>query len=218
MNRLYSSSVVAPTQCNSPRANAGFSICSRVHGALSVFSCPDHGMNFVDKNNGLTLRLWLTQLRTLLSRSSKSPLNFAPASSEAMSSDKTRLPLSESGTSPLPPIRRARPSTMAVFPTPGSPIEHRGCSYCVFAEPEWRGGIPSSRPMTGSNLPNRALSVKSKVYFFNAPRWLSSSADLTVWPPLIKTQRLREKLCRFKPCLRAAYIANVGLGVSQLRQ
>ena len=54
-------------------------------------------------------------------RSSNSPRYLAPASSAAMSSDSTRLPFSVSGTSPLT-MRCARPSTMAVLPTPGSPI------------------------------------------------------------------------------------------------
>ena len=42
----------------------------------------------------------------------------------AISKDKTFLPLSESGTSPLT-IRCAKPSTIAVLPTPGSPINSR---------------------------------------------------------------------------------------------
>src|SRR5438105_3803507 len=54
-------------------------------------------------------------------RSSNSPRNFAPAISEPMSSARMRLFFRPSGTSPLT-IRCASPSTIAVLPTPGSPI------------------------------------------------------------------------------------------------
>ena len=59
--------------------------------------------------------------RTALRRSSNSPRYLAPATMELRSSAMTRLPLSPSGTSPSM-IRLANPSTMAVLPTPGSPI------------------------------------------------------------------------------------------------
>ena len=62
-----------------------------------------------------------SSFNTAFKRSSKSPRYLAPASKAAISSDSTFLPLSESGTSPLT-IRCAKPSTMAVLPTPGSPI------------------------------------------------------------------------------------------------
>ena len=54
-------------------------------------------------------------------RSSNSPRYFVPATSEPMSSVRTRLFSSVSGTSPAT-IRWARPSAIAVLPTPGSPI------------------------------------------------------------------------------------------------
>ena len=56
-----------------------------------------------------------------LRRSSNSPRYLVPATSEPMSSATRRLSSSVSGTSPVT-IRCARPSTMAVLPTPGSPI------------------------------------------------------------------------------------------------
>jgi hypothetical protein len=68
---------------------------------------PASGLDFVDS--------------TALSRSSNSPRYFAPAISAPMSSAISCLSLSDSGTSPLT-IRSARPSAMAVLPTPGSPI------------------------------------------------------------------------------------------------
>ena len=98
-----------------------------------------------------------------------------------MSSDSTRLPLSVSGTSPLT-MRCARPSTMAVLPTPGSPISTglflvRRCRIWIVRR------ISSSRPITGSSLPSRARSVRSIVYFFSASRWPSASCESTPPPP-----------------------------------
>ena len=58
---------------------------------------------------------------TAFKRSSNSPRYFAPANNDPKSKDKTRLPFKPSGTSPLT-IRCAKPSTIAVLPTPGSPI------------------------------------------------------------------------------------------------
>ena len=68
-----------------------------------------------------------------------------------MSSDSTRLPLSVSGTSSLT-MRCASPSTIAVLPTPGSPISTglflvRRCRIWITRR------ISSSRPITGSSLP-----------------------------------------------------------------
>ena len=56
-----------------------------------------------------------------MSRSSNSPRYFAPATIAPRSSEISRLPRSDSGTSPAT-MRWARPSTTAVLPTPGSPI------------------------------------------------------------------------------------------------
>src|SRR5258705_2968311 len=118
---------------------------------------------------------------TAFRRSSNSPRYFAPASSAAMSSDSTRLPLSVSGTSPLT-MRCASPSTIAVLPTPGSPI-----STGLFFVRRWRiwivRRISSSRPLTGSSFPSRARSVRSIVYFLSASRWPSASAESTPAPP-----------------------------------
>ena len=68
---------------------------------------------------------------------------------------------SDSGTSPFT-IRWARPSTIAVLPTPGSPISTglflvRRESTCITRR------TSSSRPMTGSSFPFRASSVRFRV-------------------------------------------------------
>ena len=115
----YSSSVVAPTQCSSPRARAGF---SRLEASIapSVFPAPTR-VCISSMNRMIEPSAAVTSFSTAFSRSSNSPRYFAPAISEPMSSASSFLSFRLSGTSPLT-MRRARPSTMAVLPTPGSPI------------------------------------------------------------------------------------------------
>ena len=63
----------------------------------------------------------------------------------------SRLFFRLSGTSPST-MRRARPSTMAVLPTPGSPMSTG--LFLVRRDSTWMTRrISSSRPMTGSSLP-----------------------------------------------------------------
>ena len=77
-----------------------------------------------------------------------------------------RLPFRLSGTSPAT-IRWARPSTIAVLPTPGSPISTG--LFLVRRDSTWTTRrISVSRPMTGSILPSRARSVRSTAYFSSA--------------------------------------------------
>ena len=110
-------------------------------------------------------------LSTALNRSSNSPRYFAPATIEPMSSAMTRLLRRPSGTSPST-MRRARPSTIAVLPTPGSPMSTG--LFLVRRESTWMiRRISSSRPITGSILPWRAASVRSRPYFSSA--WYCSS-------------------------------------------
>ena len=102
-------------------------------------------------------------LRTAFRRSSNSPRYFEPATSAPMSSATTRRSLSCSGTSPET-MRWARPSAMAVLPTPGSPI--RTGLFLVRRERTWMTRrISSSRPMTGSSLPSSAACVRSRPNF-----------------------------------------------------
>ena len=64
----------------------------------------------------------LISKRIDFSLSSNSPLNFAPATKAPKSSEISFLFFNESGIS-LFIILMASPSTIAVFPTPGSPIK-----------------------------------------------------------------------------------------------
>ena len=77
-----------------------------------------------------------------------------------------------SGTSPST-MRSARPSTMAVLPTPGSPMSTG--LFLVRRLSTWMTRrISSSRPITGSSLPARARAVRSRPKRSRA--WYFSSA------------------------------------------
>ena len=160
----YSSSVVAPIVRNSPRANIGLSMFD---ASTDPSAAPAPTMVCNSSMNKMT---WpcesVTSFKNAFSRSSNSPRNFAPAIIAPISIAMIRLFLSDSGTSPLM-IRRASPSTMAVLPTPGSPISTglffvRRESTCMIRR------ISLSRPMTGSIFPRRASAVKSRPYFSSA--------------------------------------------------
>ena len=148
----YSSSVVAPIMCSSPRASIGLSMLP-ASMAPSAAPAPTTVCNSSTKSR-IRPSAALTSASTALSRSSNSPRYLAPATSEPMSSENTVLSRSPSGTSPRT-IRWARPSTMAVLPTPGSPI-----STGLFLDLRLRiwitRRISASRPITGSRRPVRA--------------------------------------------------------------
>ena len=75
----------------------------------------------------------------------------------------------------------ARPSAMAVLPTPGSPTRMglflvRRLRICRVLR------ISSSRPITGSNFPCLAISLRFFANLFNALNWVSWVWDETVSP------------------------------------
>ena len=104
---------------------------------------------------------FFTSSRAFLMRSSNSPRYLVPATMPERSRERMRLSSKSSGTSPIA-IFRARPSAMAVLPTPGSPM--RQGLFFVRRERIWMTRwISSSRPTTGSSLPFRASAVRSRV-------------------------------------------------------
>ena len=107
-----------------------------------------------------------TSLRTAFSRSSNSPLNFAPAISEPISRAMMRLFFIASGTSRFT-IRCASPSTTAVLPTPASPM-NTGLFFLRRESISIACLISRSLPITGSSFPCDASSVKSIPYFLSA--------------------------------------------------
>ena len=158
---LYSSRVVAPTQRSSPRASMGFSM---LEASIDPSVLPAPTMVCSSSMNRITLpSLSLILLRTAFKRSSNSPRYFAPAMSAPMSSAKTVLSFRPSGTSRRT-MRWARPSAMAVLPTPGSPI-NTGLFFVFRERILMTRLISSSRPITGSSFPSRASFTKSAPYF-----------------------------------------------------
>ena len=160
----YSSRVVAPMQCSSPRARSGF---KRLPASIAPSDLPAPTIVCSSSMNSMILpSLFLTSLSTAFSLSSNSPRNFAPAISEPMSSAKIVLSFSPSGTSPRT-IRCASPSAIAVLPTPGSPMS-TGLFLVLRESMRMTFLISPSRPITGSSFCSRALSTRSKPYFDSA--------------------------------------------------
>ena len=154
----YSSSVVAPTVCSSPRASIGFSMFD---ASIDPSAAPAPTTVWSSSMKRMTLPSESTiSLSTAFRRSSNSPRYLAPATSAPMSSATIVLFFSPSGTS-WRMIRWASPSTTAVLPTPGSPISTG--LFLVRRDSTWiTRRISSSRPITGSSLPLRARSVRSR--------------------------------------------------------
>ena len=88
---LYSSSVVAPMQCSSPRASAGF---SRLDASIAPSALPaPTSVCISSMNRMMPPSDDVTSCSTALSRSSNSPRYFAPAISAPMSSASSFLSL-----------------------------------------------------------------------------------------------------------------------------
>ena len=83
-----------------------------------------------------------------------------PATTVPISSVITRLSRNISGTSLLTTCC-AKPSAIAVLPTPGSPI-NTGLFFVRRANTSITRVISLLRPITGSSVPSRAISVKSR--------------------------------------------------------
>ena len=160
----YSSRVVAPIKCNSPRASIGF---KRLPASILPSVLPAPTMLWISSMKRIIWPwLLLTSFNTAFKRSSNSPRYLAPAISEPMSKEKMVLSRKFSGTSFLT-IRWAKPSTIAVFPTPGSPIKTG--LFLVFRDKiRITSRISLSRPMIGSCLPDRTCFTKSTPYFSKA--------------------------------------------------
>ena len=156
---LYSSRVVAPMTRNSPRDNMGF---SRLAASMAPSVFPAPSSKCISSINRMILpSLLFTSFITAFSRSSNSPRYFAPAINAPRSSEISRT-RSVSGTSPCT-IRFARPSTMAVLPTPGSPI-NTGLFFVRRQRIRITRRISSSRPITGSIFPSSACFTRSTPY------------------------------------------------------
>ena len=196
----YSSSVVAPTTCSSPRASAGLSmlLASTAPSAAPAPTMVWSSSMKVMKRPSASV----SSFTTALSRSSNSPRYLAPASNWPMSSATISLCRSESGTSPST-IRWASPSTMAVLPTPGSPI--RTGLFLVRRERTcMTRRTSSSRPMTGSSFPARAWSVRLRVKRCSAWYFSSGLWSVTRWAPRTASRAVRSSLAERLAPLRSS--------------
>ena len=153
----YSASVVAPITRSSPRASIGlrmFAASMPPSGAPAPSSVCSSSRNRIRPSDSAA------SASASLKRFSNWPRNWAPAIMPDRSSAKIRVPFSVSGTSSRW-MRRARPSAMAVLPTPASPIR-----TALFLRRRARistvCSISSARPMTGSMRPLAASAVRSR--------------------------------------------------------
>ena len=144
----YSLSVEAPTHCSSPRASAGLSM---LEASMAPSAAPAPTSVCSSSMKRMMFLFWAISFMTALSRSSNWPRYLVPAMTAAMSSDSTRWSRSTSGQSPLA-MSSASPSTMAVLPTPGSPIS-TGLFFLRRARISMTRSISLARPMVGIELP-----------------------------------------------------------------
>src|SRR5450759_4746625 len=174
----YSSRVVAPMAWSSPRASAGLSM---LDASTAPSAAPAPTRVCISSMNRMTSpSAWSISLSTALSLSSNSPRYLAPATSAPMSSAMSRRFFRLSGTSPST-MRLARPSAMAVLPTPGSPMSTG--LFLVRLESTWMTRlISSSRPITGSSFPFLASAVRSRAnrssaWYFSSGLWSVTRCD-----------------------------------------
>ena len=160
----YSSRVVAPIICSSPRASAGLRIFA---ASILPSAAPAPTSRWSSSINTITLPCFLISFTTFFNLSSNSPRYLVPAIIAAMSSIITRRSSRWSGTSSCT-MRCARPSTIAVLPTPGSPIS-TGLFLVRRLRIVTRRSTSLARPIIASSSPAAALLVKSMPYVLSAP-------------------------------------------------
>ena len=168
----YSLMVVAPITCSSPRESAGL----RMLAASTEEPAEPAPTSMWNSSMKTIAPLALSSSITRLRRSSNCPRYIVPATREPTSNWSTFFLSSSAGTSPSM-MRCARPSTMAVLPTPGSPI--RAGLFLVRRAKIWMTrSISFCRPMTGSSLPASARAVRSVASWSTRGELLSESFSL----------------------------------------
>ena len=157
----YSFKVVAPITWISPRASIGFNIFE----TSMAPSPPEPTIMWISSINIMILPSEsFISFKTAFNLSSNSPRYLAPATKAPKSSSQIVLFFKELGMSPFI-ILWARPSTMAVLPTPGSPIK-TGLFLLLRDNILTTFLISSSLPITGSTLLSKTFLVISRPYLF----------------------------------------------------
>ena len=150
----YSAWVVAPMTVMPPRASSGLR-------RLAAPAAPPWGSSrtWISSTKRMVPGRSLSSARMPLRRSSISPLYAAPAMRVPGSSSRRATSRRRAGTSPAA-MSRAKPSTRAVFPTPGSPTM---MTLGLVRRPRISATLRISRfrPITGSMSPARASAVRS---------------------------------------------------------
>ena len=172
---------------SSPRASIGLSMLPASIGALGRAG-PDHGVELVDEGDDLALGAADVVEHGLEPLLELAP-ELGPGDHGPQVEGDDPLVLERLGTSPST-IRPARPSTMAVLPTPGSPISTG--LFLVRRDSTWTTRrTSSSRPITGSSLPWRAISVRSRPKRSSAWYLASGSWSVTFLPPRTSVRAAR---------------------------
>jgi len=144
---------------------------------------------------------------------------MVPATSEPTSNCSTRLSSNGAGTSPSR-MRCASPSTIAVLPTPGSPIK-AGLFFVRRARIWITRSISMTRPITGSSFPSSARVVRSVASWSTMGVFAFACSCLPPWDcpsggePVLraallscKTRRVCRRICsEVTPSLRKASMA-----------
>ena len=155
--------VVAPTHWSSPRLSAGLMM---LEASIAPSAEPAPTIVCSSSIKRITFLVRRISSITALIRSSNCPRYLVPATMSARSRVMTFFSRNNSGTLP-PAISWASPSTIAVFPTPASPMSTG--LFLVRRHSTWMTlSISLSRPMTGSTSPFRAISVRSRPNAFKA--------------------------------------------------
>ena len=169
-------------QCNSPLASIGFKI---LPASIAPSKAPVPTIICISSINIIiSPSESLTAFNTAFSLSSNSPRYLAPAISADISSSQIRLFFKLLGTSPLI-ILCASPSTIAVLPTPGSPIR-TGLFFVFLDNILVIERTSSSLPITGSIFPSLARAHISRPYFSKGFLSPSSNSLLFIFTPPIK--------------------------------
>ena len=148
--------MVEATTLRTPLVMAGLIMLAK--SKLELPDAPAPRMVCASSINNTQFFLVSSAVITSLSFSSNSPRYFEPANKLPISNDHTSWFFRNSGTV-LAAMRCARPSTMAVLPTPGSPtmstlaLKRRASTVTISSTSE-------SRPITGSRLSFWAMAVR----------------------------------------------------------
>ena len=158
----YSSKVVAPMHCSSPRASSGLIIELRVERAFGGAGA-DERVQLVDEENDVA-RAALDFVENALDAAFEFAAILRAGNERSEREREHALVCAATRERCRRRCVGPSPSTIAVLPTPGSPTS-TGLFLLRRARIETTRSISSSRPMTGSSLPARASSVRSREKF-----------------------------------------------------